>query len=132
MYAGHPERVRKYVLEYHPLDANQGRTVSCLKSVQEFGEKDDASFPPISLKYTETLPGVSMGSWSGAYDVSQQYNGTDLPPATAQYRYFLPWSLGTVNRNYDSGLKFADYNRDGLVDFVFNHLTDQFKLSIGI
>lgn len=119
VYTGHPDRVRKYVLNYHNLDPNQGRTISCLKSVQEFGETDADAYPAIAMEYSDALPeGASADTWAAAYESGTQWDGSAFPPPDAN-RYFLPISLGTADLGFDNALKFADYNKDGLLDFIY-------------
>ncbi|MFP4381145.1 MAG: toxin TcdB middle/N-terminal domain-containing protein [Candidatus Sumerlaeia bacterium] len=60
---GRPDRVRRYVLDYHELDNLGGRTISCLKSVQEFGESDESFFPPITMDYSLVEKGFSLRQW---------------------------------------------------------------------
>jgi len=132
VYAGHPERVRRYEIKYHDLDALQGRTISCLASVQEFGETDAEAFPPITMEYSEVLPGASWGTASAAYDCPPQWDGTTFPPATEEFRYNLPINLGVTSHGYDNGLKFADYNRDGLLDFIYRFYDAQWYQGVYI
>jgi len=98
--AGRPSpRIRKYELTYWPLDVPKGRTISCLKSVKEFGETDADSFPAISLAYSE-----SGGGWD-TYD-------------TSRYSPYLPVGYITQVFGIDYGVRLYDFDGDALTDYT--------------
>lgn len=81
--AGHPELVRRYELAYHNLDYLGGRTISCLKSVQEFGETGTDSFPPIAFDYSlmqKGFDGRTAGLPDDSYTflASSGHTGTEI------------------------------------------------------
>ncbi len=100
VYAGHSDLVRKYGLTYHDLDSTRGRTMACLAGVQEFGEGGAGSFPPITMKYSLSEPGFTVG-------------GYGLPSGG-----LFPF-VADVNGYYgDVGTRIMDLNGDGLTDVV--------------
>ncbi len=104
---GLTERVRQYRLSYHDLDPLKGRTISCLASVQEFGQTDESAYPPILLEYSE-----NPGGW-------EYYDSTSGHPYLFPgcITHHFTWNPQGV---WDYGAQFADYNGDGLVDCVSN------------
>jgi len=100
VYPGHPERVRKYVLGYHDLDVLHGRTISCLKKVQEFGETDADFYPALTMDYSVSTPGFVEGGYGVPNAGTFAFSGT--------------WS-GYYG---DFGTRIMDVNGDGLSDVV--------------
>jgi RHS repeat-associated protein len=103
--------VRQYSLRYHDLDAAKGRTISCLASVQEFGETDASSYPAVTMAYTE-----NPGGW-------------DYYPASSMNSYLLPGSIThhftwSPQGVWDYGAHFGDLDGDGLTDVLANSLYD--------
>lgn len=119
VYPGHAERVRKYVLQYHDLDVVQGRTIALLKSVQELGETDDDAYPAVTLEYSKIdVPYSSWEShWPAAYHQTF-WDNNEMPPATEAYRYHSPQTLRHMRYYYDNGVRFSDFNGDGLLDMI--------------
>jgi len=119
VYSGHPKRVRKYVLQYHDLDVKQGRTISLLKSIQELGETDEDAYPAITLEYSKVdVPESSWDShWPAAYHQTF-WDSNEMPPQTAAYRYHLPQTLRHMRYYYDNGVRFGDFNGDGVIDLI--------------
>jgi len=113
VYAGHSERVRTYVLGYddpnrdpdlNPID---GRTISCLASVQEFGEdlgapgvSEDQSFPAFTFEYS-----THSGSWQSA-------GPRFITPQSPDRFFFLD------ENNHNPGCRITDLNGDALIDLL--------------
>ncbi len=95
VYAGHPPRVRQYSLTYHDLNVMGGRTIACLKSVQEFGESAASAFPALTFDYSLLTSGFDRAD-------------TGLPGADVT---FLASSGNT-------GTDIFDLNGDSLADVV--------------
>ncbi len=95
VYPGHPERVRKYILQYHNLDIPRGRTISCLKSIQEFGETDADFFPPLTMEFSLSVPGFTQGAYPA--------------PSSGTFPFVAPGDVGT---------RIIDLNGDGLSDVL--------------
>lgn len=116
VYTGHDTRVRKYILDYLPLDAEKGRTVSCLQKVQEFGESgtdpSNPSFPPYTFGYTDdsATSGWQENANSNQYSLAVTETGST---GTGTGIRFFNGSQGEANAS-----QLIDVNRDGLPDVV--------------
>ncbi len=129
---GHPERVRKYRLQYHDLNWLGGRTIACLKSVQELGETDALSFPPVTLDYSLLAKGFDART-AGLPDDSYTFlatsgnTGTDivdfdgdgLPDVMRLISRYDSRYVWRVALNSGSGFQQVDWNSGLPTSFWF-------------